>query len=45
MVGAEIEYNNDKFTLKLLILNDDGYEKFSLVETLIECDGIYWVEK
>ena len=45
MVGAEIEYDNDKFTLRLLILNDDGYEKFSLVETLIECDGIYWIEQ
>ena len=45
MVGAEIEYDNDKFTLRLLILNDDGYEKFSLAETLIACDGIYWLEE
>ena len=45
MVGAEIEYDNDKFTLRLLILNDNGFEKFTLAETLIECDGIYWVEK
>ena len=45
MVGAEIEHDNDKFTLRLLILNDDGYENFSLAETLIECDGIYWGEK
>ena len=45
MVGAEIEYGNDKFTLRLLILNDNGYEEFTLAETLIECDGIYWVEK
>ncbi len=44
MVGAEIECDNHKFALRLLILNDDGYEKFSLVETLIECDGIYWIE-
>ena len=45
MVGAEIEYDNDKFTLRLLILNDDGYEKFSLAEILIACDGIYWLEE
>ena len=45
MVGAEIEYGNDKFILRLLILNDNGFEKFTLAETLFECDGIYWVEK
>ena len=45
MVGAEIEYGNDKFILRLLILNDNGFEEFTLAETLFECDGIYWVEK
>lgn len=45
MVGAEIEFDNDKFILRLLILNDNGFEKFTLAETLFECDGIYWVEK
>lgn len=45
MIGAEIEFDNDKFILRLLILNDNGFEKFTLEETLFECDGIYWVEK
>lgn len=45
MVGTEIEYGNDKFILRLLILNDNGFEEFTLAETLIECDGIYWIEQ
>ena len=45
MVGAEMEFDNSKLILRLLIMNDNGYEEFTLAETLIECDGIYWIEQ
>ena len=31
--------------IKTLILNDNGFEEFTLAETLFECERIYWVEK